>query len=100
MPYLRAKVMITKNQLFIQEYNNLKSKIVLNWIELFTLLVVSFLITLKFLNVIYWEKSTTPLTTSCLTSVLITGLFLYIKKYQLSITPFDKETIYKKINQA
>jgi hypothetical protein len=89
--------MIAKDPLFVEEYNNLKSKVVLNWIELFALLVVSFLITLKFLNV-YWETSEAPLIISCLTSVLITGVFLYFKKYQLSITPFDKENIYKKIS--
>ena len=92
--------MITKDQLFIQEYNNLKSKIILNWIELFTLLAVTFLITLKFLNVVYWKTASTPFAISCIISVLVTVLFLYLKKYQLSITQFDKENIYKKINQA
>jgi len=90
--------MRTKDKLFIKEYDNLKNNIILNWIELFTLLLVSFLVSLKFLNVIYWEHQTTPTLISGVLALFITVLFFSIKKHQLSITQFDKENIYKKIS--
>jgi hypothetical protein len=91
--------MTTKDELYIKEYNNLKREVVLNWIELFTLLLVSFLVSLKFLNVVVWESNITPFLIALPFSFAVTLFFLFIKKYQLSITQLDKENLYLKISQ-
>ncbi len=91
--------MSTKDELFIKEFNNLKNKVILNWFEIFMLSLVAFLISLKFLTVLAWESSKTPLLFSIGISLIITWIFIYLKKYQLSITKFDKDNLHKQISQ-
>ena len=88
-----------RDKLFKKEYSELKNRVALNWFEIFALLVVSFFIALKTLT--YFSIDSIAILT--MISLIIAGgvcfLFCCFRKYQLKITRFDKEHIYKKISQ-
>ncbi len=87
-----------RDLMFKKEYSQLKIKVALNWFEIFALIIVAFFISLK---VCAWLNiGNLPVNTviASITSIGITFLFSCFRKYQLKITRFDKEHIYKKIS--
>ena len=84
--------------LFKKEYSQLKIKVALNWFEILTLIIISFFITFKLCLSI--NLGTIPVTTiiSIIIALLSALLFSSFRKYQLKITRFDKEDIYKKVS--
>ena len=84
--------------LFKKEYSELKIKVVLNWFEITALLAVTFFISLKLTSYLKLESILIPVIISFASALVITYLFCCFRKYQLKITRFDKEHIYKKIS--
>ena len=82
-----------------KEYAALKIKIALNRIELFALFVIIATGLHFTLNLTNWQTKSTPLVLSITLSLVITFYFYKYKKYQITITRFDKENIYKKISK-
>lgn len=87
-----------RNLLFKKEYSELKIKVALNWFEIITLIVVVFLVSLKLSFYLNLESLVGSIIISFISTIIITSLFCYFRKYQLKITRFDKEHIYKKIS--
>ena len=84
--------------LFKKEYTQLKIRVVLNWLEVFVLLMVSFFILLKISLSLNIGALLPNLGISILSSLAIVFSFSYFRNYHLKITRFDKEDIYKKIS--
>ncbi len=87
-----------RDKLFKKEFTELKIKVALNWFEIFSLLAVSFFISLKLHSFILRGSQLHPILFSFITCIIITGIFCFFRKYKLKITRFDKEDIYKKIS--
>ena len=88
-----------RDKLYKKEYSSLKIKIVLNCFELFALFSVLAIVSYLLLTLLEWNDFLIPITISIAVSLMFTGIFYKIKKYQISITRFDKEGIYKKISK-
>ncbi len=84
--------------LFKKEYAQLKIKVALNWFEIFALLIVSFLATLKTSTHLKIGSISLSVLISLIVAIGIAFVFSMFRKYQLKITRFDKEHIYKKIS--
>jgi hypothetical protein len=83
--------------LYKHEYSQLKIKVALNWFEFLSLIVVTLLIALK---IFFWLKIghlSINIALTLLISFTITYLFSHFRRYQLTITRFDKEDLYKSI---
>lgn len=87
-----------RDTLFKKEYSELKIKVALNWFEIFVLMAISFFVSLKIASSLKWGNMVPPVIISIISALIITFLFSYFRKYQLNITRFDKEDIYKKIS--
>jgi len=87
-----------RDKLFQKQLSELKTKVLLNWFEIFILLAVSFFITLKIIMILRTESMVIQIGLSILSSLIVTLLFCSFRGYQLNITRFDKEYIYKKIS--
>ena len=87
-----------RDRLFKKEFTELRIKVALNWFELFVLLLISFSVSYKLASLFTWKSIFIPLAISVLAGILITGVFSFFRNYQLSISRFDKEDIYKKIS--
>jgi len=87
-----------RDLLFKKEFSKLKIKVALNWFEILALLIVSFLATLKIAFYLNIGSITISVVISLIVAIAITFLFSFFRKYQLNITRFDKEYIYKKIS--
>ncbi len=87
-----------RDTLFKKEYTELKIKVALNWFEIVALITVSFFISFKLLLYVKWQSNFIPVLISIAIALGITYLFCCFRKYQLKITRFDKEHIYKKIS--
>jgi hypothetical protein len=83
---------------FKKEFSKLKIKVALNWFELIALFLVTFLGVLKLCFFIGISYVAISIIISIFFAILISLLFSYLRKYQLKITRFDKEHIYKKIS--
>lgn len=82
-----------------KEYSALKIKIALNCFELFALFIVIAIGLYLLLSLTTWKTMDVPIIISIVLSLAITFIFYRIKKYQINITRFDKEDIYKKISK-
>ena len=101
MGLLRKKIKLKtreRNVFFKKEFLKLKIKVALNWFELSVLFTVTFWGTLKACFIFDLSYSALSLLITTLIAALIVLLFSYFRKYQLKITRFDKEHIYKKIS--
>ena len=88
-----------RDALFKKEFSELKIKVALNWFEIIALIAVSFLGSTKILFMLKIESITINILFSFTISLLVALLFSRFRKYQLKITRFDKEHIYKKISK-
>ncbi len=96
-----SKIKLSKRDrdlLFKKEYTQLKIKVALNWFEIFALLIVVFLVSLKTSSYLNIESIAISIILSLVIAIGITLFFSIFRKYQLNITRFDKEHIYKKIS--
>jgi hypothetical protein len=87
-----------RDKLFQKKFSELKTKVLLNWFEIFILLTVSFFITLKIILMFRTGSMLIQIGLSILSSLIVTLLFCSFRGYQLKITRFDKEHIYIKIS--
>ena len=89
-----------RDVLFKKEYSELKIKVALNWFEIIALLMVTFSISIK-VSVSFFKIETiiVSVVISLFIALAIAFLFSCFRKYQLRITRFDKEHIYKKISK-
>ena len=89
-----------RDTLFKKEYSELKIKVALNWFELIALLLVGFFLSIK-VSISYLKIESIFITVviSLIIALGIVFLFSCFRKYQLKITRFDKEHIYKKISK-
>lgn len=96
---IHPKIMRYKNLdlLYKKKYAELKIKIALNWFEILSLIVVTFLITLKTFLWLKIRDLSIIIISALIISFLIAYLFSIFRKYQLKITRFDKEDIYRDI---
>ena len=83
--------------LYNQRYTQLKIKVALNWFEIFAFIVVTFLITLKAFLWLNIRNLSIIMVSTLLISFLTAYIFASFRKYQLKITRFDKEDIYRAI---
>ena len=88
-----------RDKLFKKEYNELKIKVALNWFEIIALIIVTFFITLKATSLLQLDSIIIPVSISLIAAGGLTFLFCCFRKYQLKITRFDREHIYKKISK-
>ena len=96
---IHPKIMRYKNLdlLYKKKYAELKIKVALNWFEILSLVVVSFLITIKTFLWLKIRDLSITITSALIISFLATYFFARFRKYQLKITRFDKEDIYRNI---
>ena len=88
-----------RDRLFRKEYADLRIKVALNFLELLIFACLIFILVYSILeNVIDWSNIATPVIISLITSLVSTGIFYKTRKYQLTISRFDKEKIYKKVS--
>ncbi len=87
-----------RDKLFKKYYAELKIKVALNWFELLALLVLSFFICYKTFGYIGVTDKITSIIMAIVGSIIVTLLFVYIRKYKLTINRFDRERIYKKLS--
>lgn len=87
-----------RDTLFKKEYSELKIKVALNWFEIIALITVSIIGLFKIIQISEIKSIPVIIVLSLLGSTLITLLFCSFRKYQLKISRFDKEHIYKKIS--
>lgn len=87
-----------RDKLFKKEFTELKIKVALNWFEIIVLLCITFFISMKLHDFIMWENQFHPIIISIISCIVVTAIFAYFRKYQLTITRFHKENIYKKIS--
>lgn len=83
---------------FKKEFSKLRIKVALNWFELIALFLVTFFGVLKGLLILKICFLTLSIIAAIIVASLIVLLFSYFRDYQLKITRFDKEHIYKKIS--
>ena len=83
---------------FKKEFSKLKIKVALNWFEIIALFLVTFFGALKASFILGLNTIIISVIISLIVAILITFLFSCFRKYQLKITRFDKEHIYKKIS--
>jgi len=88
-----------RDTLFKKEFSELKIKVALNWFEIVALITLSFIISLKVVHSINYFSLTLNVIISILSSSIVTYIFCCFRNYQLKITRFDKEHIYKKISK-
>jgi len=86
-----------RDALFNKEFSKLKIKVALNWFEIIALFLVAFLSVLKLSFISGFNHIALSLTIAIVVAILITFFFSCFRKYQLKITRFDKEHIYKEI---
>ena len=89
-----------RDTFFKKEFSKLKIKVALNWFELVALFLVTFLGTLKACFVLGLSYITLSIFIAIILATSIALLFSLFRKYQLKITRFDKEHIYKKISET
>ncbi|PCJ25028.1 MAG: hypothetical protein COA97_08610 [Flavobacteriales bacterium] len=87
-----------RDTMFKKEYSELKIKVALNWFEIFALITVSSLLSFKMISYMNLGNIFIPIITSLGVALITTYLFCRFRNYQLNITRFDKEDIYKKIS--
>lgn len=87
-----------RNKLYKKYYNELKIKVTLNWFELIALLILAFFVFFKVFGYIGVNGKTTTIIMSIISSIVLTSLFSYIRRYKLTINRFDKENIYKRLS--
>jgi uncharacterized membrane protein YGL010W len=83
--------------LYQNAYNHLKIEIALNWFEITSLTVAIFLLILKVFLLLKIGNLSISIALTIIVSFTIIYLVVYLRKYQLKITRFDKEKMYKKI---
>ncbi|MDG1476084.1 MAG: hypothetical protein P8Q14_02970 [Vicingaceae bacterium] len=83
---------------FKKEFSKLKIKVALNWFELVALFLVTFFGVIKVTFILKMSSITLSVIIAIILSVSVVLLFSYFRNYQLKITRFDKEHIYKKIS--
>ena len=88
----------TRDLFFKKEFSKLKIKVALNWFEIVALFIVAFLGVLKTCFVLGMNNIVFSAIIAIVISILITLLFSCFRNYQLRVTRFDKEHIYKKIS--
>jgi hypothetical protein len=96
---MHPKIMRYKNLdlLYNKKYSQLKIKVALNWFEIFSLLVATFLIALKTFSWLKIGDLSITIVSTLIITFLTTYLFSIFRKYQLKITRFDKEDMYRDI---
>ena len=87
-----------RDTLFKKEFSELRIKVALNWFEIIALITLSFIGSFKALHLIKFGGITINVIISVVISLIVATLFSRFRKYQLKITRFDKEHIYKKIS--
>jgi hypothetical protein len=87
-----------RDAFFKKEFSRLKIKVALNWFELVALFLVTFFGTLKLCFMLSISSIALYIIVSTIAAGLVALLFSCFRKYQLKITRFDKEHIYKKIS--
>ena len=87
-----------RDTLFKKEFSELKIKVALNWFEMVALILLSLIGSFKVLQFFQLKNIILLFVLSFFISALITYFFCLFRKYQLKITRFDKEHIYKKIS--
>jgi len=88
-----------RDTFFKKEFSKLKIKVALNWFEIIALFLVTFFGVLKISFILELTPIIIPVAISLSVATLITFLFFCFREYQLKITRFDKEHIYKKISE-
>jgi len=89
-----------RDALFKKEYSELKIKVALNWFELIALLLVGFFLSIKVsISYLKIESIFVSVIISLMIALGVVFLFSCFRKYQLKISRFDKEHIYKKISK-
>jgi len=89
-----------RDKLYQKEYSALKIKIALNCFELFAMCVVlSIGFYLLATTLFEWTDPFPPTAISIVLGLILTGVFFKVKNYQVYISRFDKEDIYKKISK-
>ena len=83
---------------FKKEFSKLKIKVALNWFELIALFLVTFLGVIKLTFILKMSSITLSVIIAVVLATAVALLFSYFRNYQLKITRFDKEHIYKKIS--
>jgi len=83
---------------FKKEFSKLKIKVALNWFKLIALFLVTFFGVIKVTFILKMSSITLSVIIAIIFSVSVVLLFSYFRNYQLKITRFDKEHIYKKIS--
>lgn len=86
-----------RDALFKEEFSKLKIKVALNWFEIIVLIIVSFLGTLK-ISLSYIDSIFFSVLVALFIALVVAFIFASFRNYQLRITRFDKEHIYKKIS--
>jgi hypothetical protein len=84
--------------LFQKEYNQLKIKVASNWLEIVTLVAIIFFISFKTCLSCNVENIIISILISGSLTFIIAFLVSHIRNYQLKITRYDKEDVYKKIS--
>ena len=87
-----------RDTLFKKEFSELRIKVALNWFEIIALITLTFLGSIKALLMLGVSSIPTNIVISFLISLLVAFMFSRFRNYQLKITRFDKEHIYKKIS--
>lgn len=88
-----------RDTFFKKEFSKLRIKVALNWFEIIALFLVAFLSILKLSFIVGIGDIALSIIIALVVAILITFLFSCFRKYQLKITRFDKEHIYKKISE-
>lgn len=87
-----------RDAFFKKEYSKLKIKVALNWFEIIALFLVAFFGVLKISFILGLSSIGLSAIISLIAASLITLLFSAFRNYQLKITRYDKEHIYKQIS--
>ncbi len=87
-----------RDKLFKKYFTELKIKVALNWFELIALLLVLLFVSFKLFTYAGVSDKITVIIMALVSSIVITLIFSYIRKYKLSINRFDKENIYIRLS--
>ncbi|MCB0402613.1 MAG: hypothetical protein KDD41_11055 [Flavobacteriales bacterium] len=87
-----------RDKLFKKYFTELKIKVALNWFEIFALTILTFFVGYKLMPYVGVHVKVTALVIAGCSSLFLTLLFCYIRKYKLTINRFDKEHIYKRLS--